>query len=394
MISKVQTPKEIRKKLLIKWERGDFYSKENQLFPYSVSTGRITSKDISANYDDLRQWISLYRTDSAATPYVKWETINNRLFGKNDFPVKLVFERIGDLAFFLNRHKEWKNFCGLIDRLHSADPRLGFWGCSHPIVLLELLNDLERLLLLWKWIFDHPEPQIYLRQIDLPGIDTKFTEKYKKTLSQWLDLTLPEEMISRDFTGISRFEERYGFKSKPELIRFRFLDSDLEWRGCSDISLPADQFCRLYKPDNPIPVERVFIVENDICGLAFPPLEKSMVVLGRGYYFENWKDARWLEEIPIYYWGDLDTHGYAILNQFREIFPRTKSILMDRKTLLDNEISWGREPKPVTSDLKNLTKVELELYNDMRYNRIEPNIRLEQEFIQYGQVVKALRSFV
>lgn len=392
MISKALTPKEIRKKLMTRWERGDFYKKKEELFPLSVSTGRITSKEIWENYDELRNWVNLYYKDKSLSPYIIWETVNNRIFGKNELPAKLVFENIRQLSDYLNRQDELNHYNSLIDKLHTADSRLGPWGIANPFSLLESEEDLNRLLLLWKWIIDHPRPNIYLRQIDLPGIDTKFTEQYKRILSQWLDLTLPDEMISQQFKGVNRFEERYGFKRKPELIRFRFLDSSLEWRGCSDISLPANQFCRLYQNDESLPIDRVFIVENDICGLAFPPVKNSIVVLGSGYFFDNWRDALWLKSVPIYYWGDLDTHGFAILDQFREHFPQTISLLMDRKTLMNNETSWGSEPKPIISDLKNLTKEEEELYDDLRFNRISQKLRLEQELINFGQVEKILRE--
>ncbi|NOR71388.1 MAG: hypothetical protein GQ532_17115, partial [Methylomarinum sp.] len=33
------------------------------------------------------------------------------------------------------------------------------------------------------------------------------------------------------------------------------------------------------------------------------------------------------------YWGDLDTHGFAILSRLRHYYPQVKSILMDEKTL-------------------------------------------------------------
>ena len=243
-------------------------------------------------------------------------------------------------------------------------------------------------------MIDNPRPNIYIRQIDLPRIDSKFTESHKKTLSRWLDLTLPGEFIDQNLQGVSRFEERFGFKSKPELIRFRFLDPDLNWRGCSDISLPSEQFCQLYSHKETIPVEQVFVVENDICGLTFPVVEKGMVVFGRGYHFENLRECHWMKEVSLGYWGDLDTHGFAILDQFRSIFAHTRSLLMDRKTLLDHETSWGEEPKPSMMEPKTLTEEEIALFDDLRYNRIGTNLRLEQEFISFSIVKKAVSMWM
>jgi hypothetical protein len=36
---------------------------------------------------------------------------------------------------------------------------------------------------------------------------------------------------------------------------------------------------------------------------------------------------------PIYYWGDLDAHGFQILSLLRETFPHVISVMMDEETL-------------------------------------------------------------
>ncbi len=40
-----------------------------------------------------------------------------------------------------------------------------------------------------------------------------------------------------------------------------------------------------------------------------------MVLFGSGYGFEFLSNVLWLAKLNIYYWGDIDTHGFAILNQ-------------------------------------------------------------------------------
>ena len=72
------------------------------------------------------------------------------------------------------------------------------------------------------------------------------------------------------------------------------------------------------------------------------------------------------------------------------IFPHTTSFLMDRNTLMQHEISWGDEPKPTTVELARLTPDEAVLYDDLRFNRIRRNLRLEQEFIRFGKIEEAV----
>lgn len=41
------------------------------------------------------------------------------------------------------------------------------------------------------------------------------------------------------------------------------------------------------------------------------------------------RDAGWLADCTLWYWGDLDTQGFAILSQLRGYWPQTRSFLMD-----------------------------------------------------------------
>lgn len=387
-------PQEVYKKLLSDWERGSFYKKHTSCFPYEYRLSSISTKQITEHYDAVRGWIRSFMDHPKLSAHLTYKEVNHRLFGKNRIPTSLVFENPKELATLLGKRKEWESFIRMSELLKHRDERLYLWALKYPIKLLEVAEDLDKLLLLWQWMKKHPRPEIYLRQIDLDGIDTKFTEKHMALLSGWLDLTLEENMIDLSYSGISQFEKRYGFLSKPELVRFRLLDSKLSYRGCSDISLPSKQFCNLYKEGEELPIQRVFVIENDICSLTLPLAEKSMVIFGRGYNFDHLKECAWLHKVTIWYWGDIDTHGFAILNQFRSLFSHTRSFLMDRETLLEHRPSWVLEPKPFTGELQHLTTTEENLYKELGSGLIQKNIRLEQELIQYGMVESAIENII
>ena len=63
---------------------------------------------------------------------------------------------------------------------------------------------------------------------------------------------------------------------------------------------------------------------------------------------------------------------------------------MDRHTLNAFKPLWGFEETPSQRDLPLLTHDEQALYDDLRDNRIQPNLRLEQERINFGWVLCAL----
>ncbi|NOY12517.1 MAG: DUF2220 domain-containing protein [Deltaproteobacteria bacterium] len=222
--------------------------------------------------------------------------------------------------------------------------------------------------------------------MEIPTVDSKFIEQHKRILRELLDLLLPIETIASEVTGLSGsgFERRFGLRYDEPLIRFRILDSALSGPfGLSDLSIPLRQFQPL-----DFPCRRVFITENKINGLSFPPVPSSLVIFGLGYGIQALKEVPWLRERPVYYWGDIDTHGFAILSQLRGYFPQTRSLLMDRETLLAGRDLWVcEEPgKRCLADLPHLDEEEQQLYQDLCSNQLGENIRLEQERIAFSRL--------
>lgn len=143
------------------------------------------------------------------------------------------------------------------------------------------------------WLQAHPRPGIYLRQVDLPGIHNKFIEGQRGVLSELLDLALPGEAIAATSSGAAQFARRYGFRDKPLRVRLRFLDpGQPAWvpGADADYTLSQAAFVKLAPA-----VRRVFITENEINFLAFPPTADSLVVFGAGYGFDALAQAAWLQ---------------------------------------------------------------------------------------------------
>ena len=121
-------------------------------------------------------------------------------------------------------------------------------------------------------------------------------------------------------------------------------------KGLSDITLDVASFAALA-----LPIQRVFVTENETNFLAFPEVARAIVVFGAGYGSEALSRADWLHQCRVFYWGDIDTHGFAILDQLRGHFPHVVSFLMDRETLLAHHLLWGKEPEPARHHLPRLT---------------------------------------
>jgi hypothetical protein len=172
-------------------------------------------------------------------------------------------------------------------------------------------------------------------------------------------------------------------------MRFRLLDASLAIQRLSDLAVPVAQFAELA-----IPAQRIFITENEINGLSFPHVERGLVVFGLGYGIDILSQVEWLKERELFYWGDVDTHGFAILDRLRANFPHANSFLMDRETLLWHRHAWGREDKPFLGSLSRLTNGERALFEDLRRNRLGERLRLEQEQIAFRWLQQALQRVV
>ena len=141
---------------------------------------------------------------------------------------------------------------------------------------------------------------------------------------------------------------------------------------------------------SPLTARRIFAVENEITYLAFPDVADSAIIFGSGYAAAALAPLTWLGDRELVYWGDLDTHGFAILNVLRAYFRGATSMLMDRRTLFDHEGQWVTEPSQSVGVLEHLTDAEQRLYADLVDHTFGSSVRLEQERIRFSAVERAL----
>ncbi|HKT30616.1 Wadjet anti-phage system protein JetD domain-containing protein, partial [Dyella sp.] len=88
-------------------------------------------------------------------------------------------------------------------------------------------------------------------------------------------------------------------------------------------------------------------------------------------------------KLHVFYWGDIDTHGLAILDRLRTYLPQTHSLMMDEPTLLAFKSLWGKEQAQHAAEaLAHLTETELQLYRALREG-VRRQVRLEQERIAW-----------
>lgn len=385
-------PADLRMQVQKLWDRGELLASfvtGKPLFPMRLVLRGPTSTEMAERFDEVRIWIGELR--AMAYCRVEMREFRHRVFGANVVPQEAWIDSVEDALAVIGRRRDFTRFLALIEVTRKQQPQLLYWLAKRSLRALELTDEWGRLLEIVAWLKTHPRPDVYLRQVDIPGVHSKFIEAHRGVLMELLDIVLPPEVIDSTASGVSQFARRYGFRDKPARIRFRVLDPEHALLPLShgnlvqDITLDAESFARLDPR-----VSRVFVTENEINFLAFPLVGDSLVIFGAGYGFEVMIKTEWLSRCRIHYWGDIDTHGFAILDQLRCRFNHVESFLMDRSTLLAFESQWGEEEKQTLRDLPRLNCEEGALYDDLRDNRIRRNLRLEQERIDFSWVEFAL----
>lgn len=356
-------------------------------FPLRVRIGRPTSGELSDRLADVRAWVA--GLDAIGAGRLEYKESRTRLLGPNQLPAALVLDVVDDAASLVDgAPAQLAAFRGLVAATAARRPELLAVLAKRPFDAVGAAGVWDRLLDVVDWLGEHPNPQCYLRQVDLPGVHTKLIEGHARLLAVLCEVACPHTVIDPDAFV---FERRFGFRSKPRLVRFRVLDPSLRLSATDvdgDYTLTAADFSQLR-----LDVHDVFVVENEVTFLAFPKRPAAICVWGAGSGLEHLAMAPWLAQRRVTYWGDLDTQGFAILQQLRAALPATRSMLMDRSTLEACRDRWGTEAVQVTRDLPLLAASEQEAYDLLRDQRLGRNLRLEQEHIPQHLLTDALRDF-
>jgi len=351
-----------------KWFAGD------GPWPIVIPLGLPTERQAKDRLAPVKQWVEHWRDWRGAGELV-WSERQWFQLGTQSLPQRLVLRSPLDVALWVGEGERWQRAVLRHQQFVARWPQVRSGLGRLFDVLADYADaDFWRLLAVLEWLTANADTGLYVRQLPIPGVDSKWIESRKGLI---LDLLDPE----REPGAQPDFYMATGIRREPSLLRFRLLDGRLRQRvaGLEDISAPIDEIAAL-----DLPIERVFIVENLRTGLAFADLPGALLFMRLGYAVDPFKSLLWLEDMPCWYWGDIDTHGFAILNRLRHYLPRVHSLLMDEPTLLDHLDLCGVEDKPAgATNLDRLNAAEALVYRGLIDNRWGNRLRLEQERIAW-----------
>lgn len=377
------TPEDIAARVGRRWEDGTLlrtHATAGDFETIEVPLRAPKPSEIGEDLGAVRDWIAHLdagRRDDRRYA-LTWKDIGGRHVGRNRVPDRALVTSFDQAWALLGVTASVRQFEELLTTT-GLYPSVRAWVLAHPHRALELRHDMGGLVSAYAWLDDHRDSANYLREISAPGIDTKFAERHRGILATMLG-------VSRTPTG---FLTDLGLSAKPALVRIRPSDSIGLPMPITELAVRSTELAGL-----DLTPRVAIIVENEITYLSVDVPDDGIVLWGKGFDVDQVGRIPWLVGVMVLYWGDIDTHGFAILDRLLAWLPQTESVLMDRETLLAHRDRWVLEERPAKSSLRRLRLAERGVYSDLVGDVFGERVRLEQERVDWAWVTARLADAI
>ncbi|UFS57578.1 Wadjet anti-phage system protein JetD domain-containing protein [Subtercola endophyticus] len=333
--------------------------------PLHPPTERAALADIDRAVAWRAAWLGVEGVDWIQR---RWASI-----GTQEVPERLTLRGADAIAEFTGMTREWKVLRQRAVRLQAELPAGAPLNAAIRTFGAQLLalpdDDFDRLVGVLQWLAEHPSAGWRPRQLPIRGVDSKWVGSHRGMITG----------LHAAVTGRSSLD----LLEPPPLIRVRFLDPHLRPGGLDYAAISLSELV-----DLSICPSQVLVLENLETLLSLPEMTDTVALHGAGFgAHERVGVVPWVRSSSVRYWGDLDSHGFAILNELRHALPEATSILMDERTLLDHRDLWVPEPKPALGSYPLLTEPEQQTLATLRSTG---SPRLEQERIDWAYALARL----
>ena len=236
-------------------------------------------------------------------------------------------------------------------------------------------REFEAVLNTLSWLLRHPNAGLFPRALPVEGVDSKWLERRRGTLARLWNTVTGENVSAADFL------EHAGLLRLPQFVSVRNASSWVKEGTAENVVKLTPEALAQTAPEGPF----VLIIENEQTALSLD-LGNVPIFFGLGYGVTLLASLPWMKEKRILYFGDLDTHGLAILAECRRLFPQTESVLTDLATFERFRALAVPEPKQAALPTDRLTTEERALGERL----LAEGLRLEQERIPLETVREAL----
>ncbi|QNG18994.1 hypothetical protein G4H71_20420 [Rhodococcus triatomae] len=332
----------------------------------SIALHPPTENRVHEDPDGARAWVRTW-LDYAGAGTVEWATRRWPSYGTQEVPIRIELRGAEQIARSAGVGTQWGT---LLDRrarlLGSTTDSRAALAVSSTVAKWETLTDtdFDRLLATLTWLLENPHSALLIRQLPIPGVHTKWVGNRRGLL----------ESLLEGFRG----SRDLGIRTLPTLADVAVLDRRLLPGAPRVFAASLDELAAL-----PLAPKVVLVLENKECIHALPDRTATMAIHGNGYSVTELISLPWLPRAEVWYRGDLDTHGFAILHRFRHHIRDVRSLMMNPDTLNRWKDLAVPEPKPTGVELTDLTPDEFSAWEMVRAE----NLRLEQERIPWPYVL-------
>jgi hypothetical protein len=356
-------------------------------WPLAIPLGEPTERTVSDDPRLVREWIEAWAGWNDGGE-VQWQERQWPRLGTQRLPCRLLLPSALHAARVLGEGARFER--AVARRVRLVERWSNLAGSSRLLGNFDVLadyadEDFERLFALLAWLDQNRASSLYLRQLPVEGLDTKWCDARRRGLIADLLLAQRGQAEPLEFHALA------GLRRPPQRLRLRVLCPELRQGtgGLCDIEAPIEQVAALR-----IAPRYVLVVENLETGVALPELPGCVAFMKLGNGVSVLSQLSWTAGVQALYWGDIDTHGFACLSHARGALPLLASVLMDEGTLLDHRALWGRELTAYSAAAPNLTAAERAVFEGLQSDAWGRGVRLEQERIPWARAMSALSEAV
>lgn len=369
-----------------------------------------SATDAEAGAAFIRSWQATEQTwrKSGLSAEIHWSERNWRSWGVQTVPERVQITGADAICAVAGRGSEWRRWVSHRDALmlvitesrgpevNSEEPLRSAVAATWKRWARMADGEVEKLGAVVAWFLDNPNSGLLPRAVAVRGVDGKWLEQHNSVVRRLVSGARGDESGGTGELGLSR---------RPAMIRLRLLDPRLGpgWPS-TDVSAPATDMAVLWTQSEPTGIGVVkqeperprtaIIVENLETFLSLPAGEfgdGAVAVWGAGYGATELARLRWLQECRVLYWGDLDAHGFGILNGLRGSDENldVRSVLMDRATFEKYADLSVPDPSATRATFMHLTAEEADTLDALV---VAGDKRLEQERIPWPEALRALTA--
>lgn len=352
---------------------------EIEIFPLVIKTNKALDKNQGLDFIYKQQEDLLLNSKNKTGVGYSLELKYNSKTKQSEI-VKIAFETLNDYLVFLQKLDEFAsfelNFKSILNQFEQLKPFL----IKNPRMVIEHARNWPDLLKVCQYFYTNPYPNLYVRALPIE-VNTKFIESNQGILRTLLDLILVGKLDDSQ----TNFFMRYGLLQEEAAIKIRFLDMGQSIHPVlSQATVWVSEFQKLN-----LPSRKILIVENLTTFLSLPNLADTLAIWGGGFAVSLLKNTEWLKSKTVYYWGDIDIHGFQILSQVRDSFPNVRSVMMTEDIFNKFDLGLKGDGFRLREQL-NLNSEESKIYEIV----MKKNLRLEQEKIPYDFAIDFLNRSI